>query len=81
MDKTEIIKKLKDFIEKQDNIVIEDANQRLDIDSYTMMLIIMFVDEDIGVQLDMDTLDFDAFLSLDTFASIVLQEASKTAAE
>jgi len=81
MDKKEIIGKLKDIIEKQDGIVINDANQRLDIDSYTMMLIIMFVDEDLGIQLDMDTLDFDAFLSLDTFANIVVQEASKTAAE
>ena len=79
MDRAEIVDKLKRLIEEQDEIKIADAGKELDIDSYTMMLVITFVQEEMGVQLDMDKLDFDAFKSLNTFTDLVL-EASKAPA-
>jgi len=71
MEHATIVEKLKKLIEEQDNITINGPDQELDIDSYTMMLIITFVDEDMKIQLDMDTLDFDDFKSLNTLANIV----------
>jgi len=37
------------------------------------MLIITYVDEEMGVRLDMDQLDFDDFKSLNTFTDLVLK--------
>jgi acyl carrier protein len=79
MDRTEIVDKLKRLIEEQDEIEIADADKKLDIDSYTMMLVITFVQDDMGIQLDMDKLDFDAFTSLNTFADLVLEAAKAPA--
>jgi acyl carrier protein len=69
----DITSKLKALIEEQAETTIASADQELDIDSFTMMLIITFVKEDLGVALDMNTLDFDAFKSLNTFADLVLK--------
>ena len=44
-----------------------------------MMLVITFVQDDMGIQLDMDKLDFDAFTSLNTFADLVLEAAKAPA--
>jgi len=79
MDRAEIVDKLKRLIEEQDEIEIADADKKLDIDSYTMMLVITFVQDDMGIQLDMDKLDFDAFTSLNTFADLVLEAAKAPA--
>ena len=76
MEHATIVEKLKKLIEEQDSITIDGPDQELDIDSYTMMLIITFVDEDMEIQLDMDTLDFDAFKSLNTLANIVEKSSS-----
>ena len=76
MEHATLVEKLKKLIEEQDNITIERPDQQLDIDSFTMMLIITFVDEDMGVQLDMDTLDFDDFKSLNVLANIVEKASS-----
>ena len=73
MNKADVTVKLKKLIQDQDGITIESPDQSLDIDSYTMMLIIMFVEEEMGVQLDMDTLDFDDFLSLNRLADLVIK--------
>ena len=73
MNKADVTEKLKKLIQDQDGITIESPDQSLDIDSYTMMLIIMIVEEEIGVQLDMDTLDFDDFLSLNRLADLVIK--------
>lgn len=80
MDRSEIAAKLKGMIEELDEITIEAADHELDIDSFTMMMIISFVKEEMKVQLDMDTLDFDAFTSLDTLTDLVLAESSAQAA-
>ena len=73
MIREDITSKLKVLIEEQTETTIASADQALDIDSFTMMLIITFVKEDLGVELDMNTLDFDAFKSLNTFADLVVQ--------
>ena len=70
MNRAEIVAGLKDLIESQTRINIEDENQQLDIDSFTMMLTISYLKEEAKVQLDMDELDFDAFASLATLADM-----------
>lgn len=75
MDRSEIVTKLKGLIEEQDDVKIESSDQKLDIDSYTMMLVITFVQEEMGIQLDMDQLDFDAFQSLDAFTDMIQQQS------
>jgi len=79
MDKAEIAEKLKKLIEEDTDKSIERYDEKLDIDSYTMMLTITFVKEELGVELDMDELDFDAFTSLNTLADLVLQKAKVAA--
>ncbi len=79
MNKTEIADKLKKLIEDDTKQTIADHDQKLDLDSFTMMLTISFVKEDIGVELDMETLDFDAFTSLNTLAELILENATRNA--
>jgi acyl carrier protein len=77
LEKQQITSNLQKVIEEHLEIKINDPDDKLDIDSFTMTLIIVFVDEEIGVQLDMETLDFDAFTSLNTLADLVITEAKK----
>ena len=79
MTKGEIAEKLKALIEEQNDITIESLDAELDIDSFTMMLVITFVKEEMGVEIEMDDLDFDAFTSLNTFADLVLGSMSSAA--
>jgi len=72
MDRSEIIAKLKTLIEDHTGTTIDGPDQDLDIDSFTMMLIITYVDQEMGITIDMDSLDFDSFKSLTTFADIVV---------
>ena len=81
MKKLQVVAQLKQLIEEQNETSIESTTQHLDIDSFTMMLIITFVDEELSVRLDLDALDFDVFYSLDTLADLIMNEAAKTAAE
>ena len=81
MQKSQVAAQLKQLIEEQNETSIESTTQHLDIDSFTMMLIITFVDEALSVRLDLDALDFDVFYSLDTLADLIMNEAAKTAAE
>jgi acyl carrier protein len=80
MEKAEIADRLKQLIEEDTQKKIDSHDQKLDLDSYTMMLTITFVKEEMGIELDMDTLDFDAFTSLNTFADLVLDKAGETRA-
>lgn len=80
MQKSDVIAKLKDLIEQTNDMVIADADEELDIDSFTMMLIITFSKEELGVELDLDRIDFDAFKSLGVLADIVLAHAESNAA-
>ncbi|NQU56697.1 MAG: hypothetical protein HQ513_05640 [Rhodospirillales bacterium] len=76
MDRSEISEKLKKFLETECEVTIPAADTQLDIDSFNMMLIITFAGEELGVSLDMDTLDFDAFTSLDSLTDLIQKESS-----
>ena len=78
MEKSEIAGRLKQLIEEDTEKTIDGPDQELDLDSYTMMLTITFVKEELGIELDMDTLDFDAFTSLNTLADLILEKAKST---
>jgi acyl carrier protein len=75
MKRPDVIENIKNLIEQEREIVIDSDDQKLDIDSFTMTLIISFVNDEMGVVLDMETLDFDAFTSLNTLADLI--EAQK----
>ena len=79
MNRETVTEKLKTFMETECKIQIESDDKELDIDSFNMMLIITYVDSDLGITLDMDRLDFDAFTSLNTLTDLVLNEASVAA--
>jgi len=80
MERSEITRKLKDLIESEAKISIASNDQELDIDSFMMMMIITFIDQEFAVALDMDELDFDAFTSLDTLADLVVNKGRADAA-
>ena len=73
MKKNEIVEQLKTLIEDQTEKKIKDENENLDIDSFTMMLVITFADQKLNVKLDMETLDFDQFKSLNDLATVILK--------
>ena len=77
LQRSEIAQQLKNLIEESREIIINGNDEKLDIDSFTMMLVIMYVKETFGVQLNMEKLDFDAFNSLNTLADLVLQTAAE----
>jgi acyl carrier protein len=77
MDRPQVIDKLKTLIEEEREITIDNNDQKLDIDSFTMTLIISVVNDEIGVMLDMETLDFDAFTSLNSLADLISAEQKK----
>ena len=79
MTREEVAGKIKAMIEEQGEITIASTAETLDIDSYTMMLIIAFVKEEIGIELDMDQLDFDAFNSVDSFVDLVMRQTEQAA--
>ena len=74
MKRSNVIEKLKNLIEEERELTIDANDQKLDIDSFTMTLIISSVNDEFGVTLDMETLDFDAFTSLNTLADLVEAE-------
>lgn len=80
MDKTEIVNKIKKLIEEDTQRSIAGPDAKLDIDSYTMMLTITFINAELGVELNMESLDFDAFTSLNTLADLVLEKVKAPAA-
>tara|TARA_B100000959_G_C14519325_1_gene434734 strand:- start:222 stop:449 length:228 start_codon:yes stop_codon:yes gene_type:complete len=73
MDQKTIVLKLKEIIEKQTEKTIKDEFEDIDIDSFTMMLVITFADQELGVKLDMEKLDFDKFKSLNDLAKVILE--------
>ena len=75
MERTEITTKLKELIEAETKITIGADDQELDIDSFMMMMVITFIDEQFQIVLDMDELDFDAFTSLNSLADLVVNKS------
>ena len=72
MEKSELLKELKNLIEGQTEKKIKDENQDIDIDSFTMMLVITFAHQKLNIKLDMDKLDFDQFKSLNDLADVII---------
>ena len=72
MEKSEVLKELKNLIEGQTEKKIKDENQDIDIDSFTMMLVITFADQKLNIKLDMNNLDFDQFKSLNDLADVII---------
>ena len=73
MKKNEIVDQLKTLIEDQTEKKIKDENESIDIDSFTMMLVITFADQKLNVKLDMETLDFDQFKTLSDLADVIIK--------
>ena len=72
MEKSEVLKELKNLIEGQTEKKIKDENQDIDIDSFTMMLVITFAHQKLNIKLDMDKLDFDQFKSINDLADVII---------
>lgn len=71
MTRGEMATKLKAMIEDQKHATISSLDARLDLDSFTMMMVITFIDSEMGVRLDLDKMDFDAFMSMDTLLDLI----------
>ena len=77
MKKEQIITQLKELIEEQTEKRINNNDEDINIDSFTMMLVITFADQKLNIKLDMDTLDFDKFKSLNDLANLILTNKKK----
>ena len=77
MEKEKIITQLKELIEDQTEKKINSSKENIDIDSFTMMLVITFADQKLNVKLDMENLDFDKFKSLEDLANLILESKNK----
>ena len=77
MKKEQIITQLKELIEEQTEKKINNNDEDINIDSFTMMLIITFADQKLNIKLDMDTLDFDKFKSLNDLTNLILINKKK----
>mgnify|MGYP001395283348 FL=1 len=77
MKKEQIITQLKELIEEQTEKKINNNDEDINIDSFTMMLVITFADQKLNIKLDMDTLDFDKFKSLNDLANLILINKKK----
>ena len=75
MKNEELIAALKKLIEEQQEITIGGPDENLDLDSFTMMLVITFFESELGVKLDMDSLDFDEFKSLNTLVRLTQSDS------
>mgnify|MGYP001349430301 CR=1 FL=1 len=72
MKKEQIITQLKELIEEQTEKKINNNDEDINIDSFTMMLVITFADQKLNIKLDMDKLDFDQFKSLNDLADVII---------
>ncbi len=77
MKKEQIITQLKELIEEQTEKRINNNDEDINIDSFTMMLVITFADQKLNIKLDMNTLDFDKFKSLNDLANLILTNKKK----
>lgn len=74
MNKEEIVRRLKALAEDQMEVVIKSPDETIEIDSFTMMLLVMFAEDEVGVQLDMEVLDFDRPQTLNSFSELILSQ-------
>ncbi len=71
MTRDAMAEKLKAMIEEQKQVQVPSLDAPLDLDSFMMMLVITFIDTELGVQLDLDKMDFDVFMSINTLLDLV----------
>ncbi len=76
MTREAIVQRIRDLVEQQTGNAIASPDESLDLDSFVMMLVISCVHEEMGVQLDLEQLDFDSFKSLNVIADLVLRQAA-----
>ena len=55
-------------------MTIGNNDQELNIDTFTMMLIITFTEEKLGINLDMEVLDFDDFKSINVLVNMIFAQ-------
>lgn len=65
IDRRSAMARVKTLIEDQNRIVIDAPEDPLEIDSFTIILIITYAEESLGIRLDIDKLDFENFESLE----------------
>ena len=75
MDRAAIIVEVQKLIEEQMEITIDGPDAPIDIDSFTMMLVVTFSSDELGIDLDMESLDFDEVKTLNSLADIILTNA------
>ncbi len=75
MDNGKLTSDLRSLIEGELKIQVTSESQELDLDSYTMMMVILFIEEQSGIPVNLDDLDFDAFTSLSSLTSLAQQAA------
>ncbi len=75
MDNGKLTRDLRSLIEGELKIQVTSESQELDLDSYTMMMVILFIEEQSGIPVNLDDLDFDAFTSLSSLTSLAQQAA------
>jgi acyl carrier protein len=64
MDRKDAMATIKSLIEDQNDITIADPRAVLDIDSFTIIVIITYAQEHLDITLDLEKLDFEDFESL-----------------
>jgi acyl carrier protein len=75
VDNGKLTSDLRSLIEGELKIQVTSESQELDLDSYTMMMVILFIEEQSGIPVNLDDLDFDAFTSLSSLTSLAQQAA------
>ena len=76
MDRSDISAKLKAFLETECKVAVPAADSDLNIDSFNMVLIITYAGEELGADLNIDRLNSDAFMSLDSLTDLIVKETS-----
>lgn len=71
MDRTVAMARIKAIIEDQNDTVVAAATDRIEIDSLTILLILTFAQNTLGISLETEKLDFDNFESLATIEDAV----------
>lgn len=76
MEHQVVVDKLRTLIERDTETVVESADELLEIDSFTIVLILAYVHDEWGVTLDRCKLDFAHFKTLNSMADQIVAQAS-----
>ena len=64
MDRQQAMAEIVRLIEEQNRITVSGRDEKLEIDSFTIILILTFADQKLGIDVDTTSLDFDDFSTL-----------------